>query len=403
MRKIFLFFSFVILSYFSYGLYLALSDLQIYPKNSETFEHHLFHDYNGVTHVVSSYSKGSLMPKDILLEAGKANLDFVFFTDLNLLDRPYSINGYHGDVFAFTSQKVSYLDAHILLYSENPYFHFSSLSAANAQLSQHFSESPTEERAYLAVLAHPFKVGHRWTGEYPTGLDGIELINLRHIWQQVWLQNKYTFAWSILTYPFNPELALLRLIQDPKKELELWDYLNKTSPTLAFLGNETTAKIFKIFGLDFTFPSYAKSFNFASNHILLTSELTGHEETDRKKLFTSLKKGHFYLAFDSIASPKGFAAYITNENDTYLMGSRLKLSEHMQLNIDLPEKIQVPYIVEVYKDGELLLKSNQTKTILPIKEDGVYRVKVRVQPKLPFPDEKLWVGWIYSNPFFISE
>ncbi len=75
----------------------------------------------------------------------------------------------------------------------------------------------------------------------------------------------------------------------------------------------------------------------------------------------------------------------------------------MRMHIDLPEKIQVPFIVEVYKDGELFLKSNESKVDFPVAEAGVYRVKVRIQPKLPFPDEGKWVGWIYSNPFFISE
>ncbi|MCJ8276893.1 MAG: hypothetical protein HRT44_05440, partial [Bdellovibrionales bacterium] len=306
MRKLLLFLSLIVLSFLGYGLYLSTYDILIFPKNNEEVEHHLFHDYKGVTHVVSSFSKGSSLPKNILLEAGESELDFLFFTDLNLLDKPYNINGYHGNIFTFTNQKLSYVDAHILVYTDNPYFHFDSLSAANAQLSQHFDETNVKERNYLTVLAHPFKFNHKWTGEYPPGLDGIEVINLRHLWQQVWLQDKWKFAWSILTYPFNPNIALLRLIRDPNKELELWDFLNKSHPTLGFLGNETTAKIFKVLGLNFTFPSYEKSFSFASNHILIPSELTGHVETDRKKLFNSIKNGHFYFAFDTIGNTKGF-------------------------------------------------------------------------------------------------
>ena len=402
MRKIFLFFSFVILSFFAYGLYLASYSINIYPQTNEAVEHHLFHDYKGVTHVVSSFSKGSSTPKDILLEAGESNLDFIFFTDLNLIDRPYTINGYHGDVFTFTNQKLSYLDAHVLVYSQNPYFYFNSLSAANAQLSQHFSESKNEERAYLTVLAHPFKYNHMWTGEYPRGLDGIEVVNLRHLWQEVWLRDKKTFIWSILTYPFNPDISLLRLITDPNKEIELWDFLNKASPTLGFLGNETTARIFKIFGLNFTFPSYSKSFSFASNHVLIPSELTGHVETDRTKLFNSVKSGHFYFSFDTIGDPKGFAAYIKDDQGVHLFGSKIKLHKNSVLHIDIPEKIQVPYIVEVFKNGVLFFKSNKIKTLVDINDPGVYRIRIKVQPKLPIPDDGMWFGWIYTNPFFVN-
>ena len=402
MRKLFLACSFILIGFFFYGLYLASYTINIYEKNVTEMEHHLFHDYKGVTHVVSSFSKGSSTPKSILLEAGKSNLDFLFFTDLNLIDKPYNINGYHGDVFTFSNQKLSYLDAHILIYSKNPHFYFNSLSAANAQLAQHFSEPKTEDRNYLTVLAHPFKYNHQWTGEYPKGLDGIEVINLRHLWQEVWLRDKKTFLWSILTYPFNPNISLLRLITDPKREIELWDFLNKQSPTLGFLGNETTARIFKILGLNFTFPSYSKSFSFASNHILIPSELTGHVETDRNKLFNSIKNGHFYFAFDTIGNSKGFASYIKNNAGTHLMGSKVNLKDNSVLHIDLPEKITVPYIVEVFKDGILFFKSNKIKTSVDISKPGVYRVRVKVQPKLPLPDDGKWFGWIYTNPFFVN-
>jgi hypothetical protein len=33
---------------------------------------------------------------------------------------------------------------------------------------------------------------------------------------------------------------------------------------------------------------------------------------------------------------------------------------------------------------------------------GVYRLEVRVIPLLPLPDAKKWIGWIYTNPFFVK-
>lgn len=400
MRTFFLAISFITLTYFSFGFYLATFDNKIFSK-LEKQSHSLYSDYRGVTHVVTSFSKGSADPFKVLLEAAEAQLDFLFFTDLNLTDRPYSIDGYQGNVFTFSNQKMSYIDSHILIYSPEKNFLFDSLSSANAQLNQHFSEDSITKKKFLAVLAHPFKINHQWSGEYPVGLDGIEVINMRHLWQKTWLENKATFFLSVLTYPFNPRIALLRLINEPVKELELWDFLNKRKPTLGFLGNETTAKIFNFLGINFTFPSYKKSFNFASNHILLPSELTGYVESDREKIFNAIARGHFYFAFDSIGPTEGFAAYIKHNKDRFLFGSQIPLSKNLQLHIDLPKHLNVPYKAEIYKDGKLYFVTSELTKPIEIEEAGRYRIIIKVQPNLPFPDSKRWFGWIYTNPFYI--
>ncbi len=402
MRKLFLFLGFILLFYFSYGFYLATFEIKLFDNPRATRMNELFYDYRGVTHVVTSYSKGSSAPPDILIEAASANLSYLFFTDLNLIERPYDLAGYQGNVFTFSSQKLSYLDSHVLVYSENPDFYIDSMSAAHAQLHQHFSEPPSPEKSFITVLAHPFKPQHQWTGDYPIGLDGIEVINMRHLWQELWFHDKPNFIWSLFTYPWNPQLSLLRLIKDPRRELDLWDFLNKQKPTLGFLGNQTTAKIFRLLGLNFTFPSYERSFNFGSNHILLPSELTGHVESDRKKIFQSIRKGHFYFAFDALGSPSGFATFMQQGEKNHLMGSQLKLSRDLKLVVELPEGLIIPSTIEVFKDGVLFFQSQEHKVSLPVKEAGNYRVVVKIQPQLPLPDSEKRFGWIYSNPFFVQ-
>ena len=69
----------MILAYFIFGFYLAIFELTIYETGTEPQKHPLFHDYRGVSHVVTSHSKGSLSPSTILLSADKANLSFLFF------------------------------------------------------------------------------------------------------------------------------------------------------------------------------------------------------------------------------------------------------------------------------------------------------------------------------------
>ena len=402
MRRVFLIFSFIVLLYSVFGLYLATFELKTF-KSHQVSSHPLFQDYKGVSHVVTSYTKGSLPPEAILPQALSAKLNFIFFTDINLFERPYNISGYHGDIFVFSNQKFSYVDSHILVYSQDSDFYFQSMNEANTQLNQHFSENREMEAPFFTVLAHPFKKDHAWVGEYPKGLDGIEVINMRHIWQQVWFKNPSTFFWSLMIYPFNSHLSLLRLIRDPIEELKLWDSLNNHRKTLGFLGNQTTSKVFRLFGMNFTFPSYLKSFQFASNHILLKSELTGHTESDREKIFKTLKNGQFYFAFDSLGETKGFATYLKSKDKIFLMGTSVKLSKNLQLLVDLPKNINVPFSVEIYRNGVLFKKSKMISSSIPITQPGIYRVVVNIRPNFPFfVDKKRWFGWIYSNPFYIQ-
>ena len=103
MRRLFLFVSFLVLLYFTFGFYLATYNIKIYKNNTPSDPHPTFHDYRGVSHVVTSFSKGSSTPSNILLQAASAELDFLFFTDLNILERPYNISGYQGNVFTFSN------------------------------------------------------------------------------------------------------------------------------------------------------------------------------------------------------------------------------------------------------------------------------------------------------------
>jgi hypothetical protein len=137
--------------------------------------------------------------------------------------------------------------------------------------------------------------------------------------------------------------------------------------------------------------------------VLLRSELTGNEPSDREKISQAVKSGNFYVSFDLLANPKGFNAVVkTPQGKTYLMGSELKWKEGMELEITLPHKPRVPVDVDIYRNGELMAVSNSKKTSFKLPGPGNYRVKVRVIPTFPLPDGKRWVPWIYTNLFFLK-
>ena len=262
---------------FFYGLILSQIRVSVFndelePKNSSGF-----FDYRGVTNVHTDRSDGSGTPTSIIHEAQEAGLDFLYFTDINVFDNDKATaipEGYHRKLLVGAAAEYSYLDSRILTYDRNRRHSIDSIGQAQVLLADLLSQSGADTQPDLLILAHPSKPGFSWTGPYPSGLDGIEILNLKSVWQSAWTSSKISFFWSALVYPFNPQLALLRLYDDPTPELELWDQLSATHNTVGMEGADATAKTGSGGSFYLKFPSYQTSFSLASNHVLLRSELT---------------------------------------------------------------------------------------------------------------------------------
>lgn len=386
-----------------YGIYLSLFQIQILHEHISTEHPHGYYDYRGVTHVHTATSSGS-GTYDEILEYGKAsNLDFIIFTDLNQTQKPEDVEGYYQGMLALAGGEYSYLDSRLLYYggpANNP-------PEGQIQTQIFFADLLSQGKlsaSEFLVLSHPFYARYRWQGEIPPGLRGIEILNLKTILQNSWENRKLTTILSVLIFPFNPTIGFLKILNHPSEELLLWDRLNQKMPSIGFAGNDTNAKI-PITGSRFIrFPSYESSFNLISNHILLQSELTGDFSKDREKVLNALFNGQFYMSVDLISSPKGFMAEIQDkQGHTYPMGSQVSLKKGLNLKVSLPQQIKTNFSVRVLKDGEVYATSTSKLTEIEISSEGVYRIEVRVNPKLPLPKGKRLVPWIYSNPFFITK
>lgn len=392
----------VFLFLFVYGLYLAQYDVRIIQDELEAPNLVDFYDYRGVTHVHTDKNLGSGSAATVIAAAQDVGLDFLILTDLNDFNRDFEPEGYHRKLLVVRGASLSYLDSRILAYDFERRLQLDSLGQAQVLLADLLSQSGRDAEQDLLVLAHPFKTGYSWQGEYPSGLDGVEVINLKSVWQRAWLESKPSFLWSLLVYPFNSQLAFLRMYEEPREELRLWDKLNRTRKVIGFAGSEATSRTGSIGKFKMKFPSYAVLFNLVTNHILLRSELTGEPSSDRRKLFEALNAGQFYMSLDILGNPKGFAAYIEEGEKTLPIGSRVKRKAGQRIRVRLPQKPRAPFEIAFIKDGELIASSNSFETDLVIHEPGIYRVIVRVIPTLPLPDGKRWITWIYTNPFFID-
>ncbi len=391
--------------YAGYGVYVSHFSLSIMPTGLQPSHPPQFYDYKGITNVHSKHSNGSGSYLEIISAATKENFDFLFFTDINSFKSRNKITGYQNRLLVFTGGEYSYLNSHLLQYKAHSNLNHKSRSEAQLYFTDFLSQKRSSHTKTFVALAHPLKKGYQWLGDYPTSLEGIEVINLDSVWEASLSKSKTSFIFSLFTYFFNPRHSLIRLYSEPKKELSLWDQLNQKQKTVGLAGHNTTSKATLWEGFRIPFPSYQSSFSFISNHVILRSELTGLVEKDQKKIFHALKKGNLYFSLDFLENPKGFITYAVQNGQKYLMGSSLNSSSRKKIKIfaHLPQKPNVPFEVVLFKNGQRYKSLKKQHASFSITQPGVYRITVRVIPTFPLPDSRRWITWIYSNPFYIKE
>jgi hypothetical protein len=393
----------ILIGYFIYGFYLSQSNLVVIPGNLKREVTGAFYDYRGVTNVRTDLSNGSSSPLEVISEAKLAGLDYLLLTDVNQFERSEPLNGYNGNLLVAVAGEYSFLDSRLLFYDlssdrKNP----TDASEANLYFTDLLSQKFSENKDTLLVLAHPFNNGPTWTGSYPPGLDGLEILNPKAVSAKAWARSKLNVIWSFIIYPFNPRYAFLRLFREPIEEITLWDQLSKERPMIAFGGADASARAVPWANALLKFPAYQTSFEITNNHVLLNSELTGSYIKDRQKIMTALRKGHFYVSLDLLGDPKGFISYIEDRDRQVLMGEKIKFSKNLKLVTKLPIEPKDFFEIVVFKNGERDFTSNTAETVYSIPEPAVYRVVVRVSPALPLPDGKKWFTWIYTNNFYVN-
>lgn len=391
-----------VFAYFCYGIYVAQVDLDIIPPEIERAQPPGYYDYRGALNIQTDLSMGLSSPTEVIDEGRRAGLDFMILTDVNQFETAELYNGYYGSLLVFSEAEYSFLDSRVLYIGEQPGKSFLSSAEANLALTDLLSQNSQDSRDGIAILAHPFQNGKAtWTGSYPTGLHGVEVLNPKSISSNVWRESKLDILWSLITYPFNPRYAFLRLFREPTEETALWDSLNRDQVVYGFAGADANARALPLANYLVRFPTYERSLGLANNHILLNSELTGNFLKDRQKILHAIRNGNFYLSMDVLADPKGFNALLVDGGKSHLMGSRVGYRKGQRIEAKLAHAPNAFYEIVLWKDGQREAIVNGPELIHELSGPGLYRIQVRVSPMLPVPDGKRWITWIYSNPFFV--
>lgn len=405
MSKIFATLAFLLISFFIYGFYISQFELNFVKRKVKTSD--FYYDYKFAMNIHTNLSIGSEPLSVVLSEAKKAHNKFIMLTDLNPQIKSPD-DSYLQNTGILQGAKYGYKDSRLIYYS--PLTKNLGLKSGESQLllSDMLSQEASKNSDSLLILAHPYKTGFHWKGPMSAGLDGVEIANLKSMSQQSWYYSKLSTIWSILLYPFNPKLALMRLFQEPSEELLLFDETSQQRKFAAFQGAEASARAIPLADWFIKFPSYESVLSIASNHLLLTSELTGNMSKDKFKILAALKAGQFYICFDALGNPKGFETYLFDERTQkrFSMGSTISAknnsSKKIHFYFKLPAEPSSFYEVVLLKNGKRVDTLNTFEGIFPIQGPGVYRLQVRISPPLPLPDAIKWLTWIYTNNFYIN-
>lgn len=402
MNRILATFAFLLISFFIYGFYISQFELNFIQRKVKTSD--FFYDYKLTMNIHTNLSIGSEPLSVVLSEAKKAQNKIIMITDLNPQIKSPD-DTYLQNVGVLQGAKYGYKDSRLIYYSVKEKNLGLKTGESQLLLSDLLSQEISKNSDALLVLAHPFKTGFTWAGPIPDSLDGVEIANLKSLSQQSWSYSKLSTIWSILLYPFNPKLALMRLFQEPTEELHLFDQVSQQRRFVAFQGAEASARAIPLADWLVKFPSYESVLSISSNHLLLTSELTGNIAKDKIKILSALKNGQFYICFDALGDPKGFETYVLDESNQkkHSIGSSLKTNKNTHFYFKLPLQPTSFYEVILLKNGKRVDTLNTFEGFFPIQGPGTYRIQVRISPKLPLPDAIKWLTWIYTNNFYVAE
>lgn len=394
----------LLFSYFIYGFYLSHVELKIVP-DIRVNENPIFYDYKGAINVRSRYSDGAADPLRVIASAQDANLDFLFITESTptQTSAPKSnliqYHGYFERLFVLSGAEYHFLDKRLLLLGGE----IAIQEKVHWTLTDWLSQLNPLEREEILIFSTPYNLegNPNWSGDWPRGINALEIINPKVMSDRRGRQSAINMLWSLLVYPFNPQYAFLRLYQEPKDEILLWDRLTQSFPVVGVSGLDASARAMPFPGVFIEFPSYKTSFEMLSTHLLTQAELSGSYEKDKKLLLSALRQGRSYFSLDLLGNPKGFLAYVKEGNRYKTMGDSIKFKNNFDIQYELPVRPSEFFEVVLVKNGQSVQIRNQEKGSFSITGPGVYRITVRISVFFPLPDARKWVTWIYTNPFYV--
>lgn len=353
-------------------------------------------EYAGVLHVHSRYSHdGRGTVEEIAAAAARTGVRVVFLTDHNTL-APLADGkeGWHGPTLVLVGSEITTNAGYLLLLDPKPTAPVAPRGADFAEVLERYRQDGS-----IVLLAHPDHPRLGWRQSVLPAVDGIEVVD---VFDQVIAAPLGRQVMGLLAYPANPVMAVLSVVQWPRRVLAAWDGMARARPTIGVLALDAHGGIELTEESGVSFPSHETAFRLGQLHFV-TREALGRDEADRSRVYRALRAGQFYNAFDGLAPAAGFRFEARRPGDptVALMGETVRAGEGWVLEVRVPPVGETR--VRVVRDGAVVREASGGGPVrVPADAAGVYRVEVELGVNL-FPiTTARRLPWIFSNPIYVT-
>ncbi len=368
-KKIFLF-SFL----FIFGLYVLWLGFNILRfKTYKGYSQEDSLEVEGVYHIHSLFSDGRKSIEEIAKLAAQASLDFIILTDHGSPNyESLAAQGRKEGVVVLAGSELS-VNRHLVgLGFKTP----------NHPFPQNAEEAVFKINSLggFSIISHPYSKAHWSWGEF-IDYTGIDLMNGDTML-------KLNFLSSIPYLPallIKPEYTLIKMLDNPQRNLKKWDELNRIHPIYGFFSSDAHLL-------------YRPLFSLFRLHLLLRKPLATDFSVAQNQIFAALGEGRFYNAIEAAALAKGFRFWGEQGEKKILMGSVAELTSAFKLHVKAPFPLRKE--IHLVRDGKIILRSQKEDLFYSAHDVGTYRVEIYLKERSPLGKD---IPWIVSNPIFLKE
>jgi hypothetical protein len=345
-----------------------------------------YYERVGNLHIHTTCSDGTSTHAEIAAIAARAGLDYLIVTDHNVYVPQHA--GWYGDTLLLVGEEV-HNPAHE---DVNHYLVFNArdeMAPYGANPQRLIGE--VRARGGLGFIAHPYEHSPALTHEPEIDwVDwGVRDYQGLEIWNYMSESKSHLTNWPLaLLYAWFPKLA----IRGPFPEtLRKWDELLARRKVVAVGGSDAHATTYRMGPLKRQVFSYAHLFRALNTHILVPQLWSKEIAQDARLVYDALAHGKAFVAYDGLASARGFSFTAEYGGEVYTLGDEFTAGGTVRFHVHTPARARLRLI----QNGFCVAEAIDTDLTFTSRAPGAYRVEAH---RFFLPKQR---GWIFSNPILI--
>jgi hypothetical protein len=355
----------------------------------------------GVIHVHTSRSDGSRGPDEIAVDAARAGLQFIVFTDHGDGTRKPDPPAYRSGVLCLDGVEISTTGGHYIALDMPP---------APYPLGGDARDVVEDVRRLggFGIVAHPDspKPELQWR-DWGAPFDAIEMVNPDTGWRvqahrSGW-RSKMRLLSALVDYPFRPAETIAGLISEETSVPLRWAAIARERPLVTLGGADAHARLAlrngdpDDAGIALPLPGYGPAFRVLSVRVHPDRPLSGNAPDDAAAILRAIRGGHLHTTIDGIATPGSLTFTAAHASGTANQGDELRARGPVTLRVRTNAP---PSFTTTVHNGEQSVSSDHHEpefTVTVSEAPAVYWVETRAA------GGSAHVAWMRSNPIYVRE